>query len=58
MKTFAFTPTDLNPPAVRPRLRLVVLLTAVATFAGCASFSPDGGFSTVEQAAKDRPSCG
>jgi outer membrane protein TolC len=35
-------------------LRLVVLLTAVATFAGCASFSPDGGFSTVEQAAKDR----
>jgi hypothetical protein len=54
MKTFAFTPTDLNPPVVRPRLRLVVLLTAVATFAGCASFSPDGGFSTVEQAAKDR----
>jgi outer membrane protein TolC len=54
MKTFAFTPTDLNPPAVRPRLRLVVLLTAVATFAGCASFSPDGGFSSVEQAAKDR----
>jgi outer membrane protein TolC len=54
MKTFAFTPTDLNPPAVRPRLRLVVLLMVVATFAGCASFSPDGGFSTVEQAAKDR----
>jgi outer membrane protein TolC len=54
MKTIAFTPIGMNPLAVRPRLRLVVLLTAVAALAGCAAFSPDGGFSTVEQAAKVR----
>jgi outer membrane protein TolC len=54
MKTFAFAPTTSKRLAAHPRLRLVVLLTAVATLAGCASFSPDGGFSTVEQAARDR----
>ena len=54
MTTIAFTPTNLNPLAVRPRWRLVALLAGVAILAGCASFSPDGGFSTVEQAAKDR----
>ena len=54
MTTIAFTPTNLNPLAVRPRWRLAALLAGVATLAGCASFSPDGGFYTVEQAAKDR----
>ena len=36
------------------RLRLLVLLTGAAVLGGCASFSPDGGFATVEQTAKDR----
>ena len=54
MKTFSLTPTKWTSPGGRPRLRPVLLLAAVATLAGCASFSPDGGFSTVEQAAKER----
>jgi len=32
----------------------VALLTGAALLGGCASFSPDGGFSVVEQAARDR----
>ena len=36
------------------RLRLLVLLTGAAVLGGCATFSPDGGFATVEQTAKDR----
>jgi outer membrane protein TolC len=35
-------------------LRLGLVIVAVVTLAGCASFSPDGGFATVEQTAKDR----
>ena len=54
MKTFSLTPTKRTSPGGRPRLRPVLLLAAVATLAGCASFSPDGGFSTVEEAAKER----
>lgn len=37
-----------------PRWRLLVLLTSAAVLGGCASFSPDGGFSAVEKTAKDR----
>jgi outer membrane protein TolC len=35
-------------------LRLLTAAAATVVLAGCASFSPDGGFSTVEQAAKER----
>ena len=52
MKTIALTPTAVHPSAAQPRLRLVALLIAAAALGGCASFSPDGGFATVEQAAK------
>lgn len=38
----------------RPRLQIVALLTSAAVLGGCASFSPDGGFSAIEQTAKDR----
>ena len=44
-------------PTVLPRQRLLVLLTALAVLAaltGCASFSPDGGFTPVAQTARDR----
>ncbi len=37
-----------------PRALLQVLLINAAVLAGCASFSPDGGFSAVDQTAKDR----
>lgn len=37
-----------------PRLQIVVLLITAAALGGCASFSPDGGFTTVEQTARDR----
>ena len=40
--------------ARRPRVRLLALLISVAALGGCASFSADGGFSAVEQTAKDR----
>jgi len=36
------------------RLALPALLAGAALLGGCASFSADGGFATVEQAAKDR----
>ena len=36
------------------RLRLMAALTGAVVLGGCASFSPDGGFSAVEQTAKDR----
>jgi len=35
-------------------LRLGALLATVAVLGGCASFSPDGGFSDVQKTAKDR----
>ena len=39
----------------RPRRpALAALLASAAVLAGCASFSPDGGFASVEQTAKDR----
>jgi outer membrane protein TolC len=40
--------------AGRPRLRLCALLVSAAVLGGCASFSTDGGFSRVEQTAKER----
>ena len=36
------------------RLRLMAALTGAVVLGGCASFGPDGGFSAVEQTAKDR----
>ncbi len=45
----------MNFSTVRgPRWRSLVLLTSAAVLAGCASFSPDGGFAAVEKTAKDR----
>ena len=46
--------TQHSGPSRRGGVRLLVGATAVVLLAGCASFSPDGGFSVVEQAAKDR----
>jgi len=40
--------------AGQPRLRLCALLVSAAVLGGCASFSADGGFSMVEQTAKER----
>jgi outer membrane protein TolC len=40
--------------AGQPRLRLCALLVSAAVLGGCASFSTDGGFSRVEQTAKER----
>lgn len=37
-----------------PRSRLLAVLTSAIVLGGCASFSPDGGFATVEKATKDR----
>ena len=54
MKGSSMTPS-VAPLAFRAsRLRLLALLTGTAVLGGCASFSPDGGFSAVEKAAKDR----
>ena len=51
MKGRLMTPS-ITPPAFPPsRLRLLALLTSAAVLGACASFSPDGGFSTVEKAA-------
>ena len=48
------TPIPGPAPHGRRQLRLAVLLVAAAALGGCASFSPDGGFGTVEQTAKER----
>jgi outer membrane protein TolC len=48
--TPSITPAALRPP----RLRLLALLTSAAVLGGCASFSPDGGFSAIEKTARDR----
>lgn len=37
-----------------PRRLSAILLAALATLSGCASFSPDGGFAPVERVAKER----
>jgi hypothetical protein len=36
------------------RARLPFLLASAAVLGACSTFSPDGGFTPVEQAAKDR----
>ncbi|MEN9420500.1 MAG: hypothetical protein RI988_4121 [Pseudomonadota bacterium] len=54
MNSLFLTSTTRRLPTLRPRLRLLPLLTAAVTLAGCASLSADGGFAAVEQAAKDR----
>ncbi len=36
------------------RLRLAAVLVGAAVASGCTSYSPDGGFAVVEQAARDR----
>ena len=53
MKGRLMTPS-IRQPAFRPsRLHLLTLLTSAAVLGGCASFSPDGGFSAIEKAARD-----
>jgi outer membrane protein TolC len=51
-------PLDIRIPDDVPRrcrkVRLAALLAGAAVLGGCASFSPDGGFGSVEQAAKER----
>jgi outer membrane protein TolC len=51
--SLTLTPARARPAAHPPHLRAAVLI-ATALLGGCASFSPDGGFATVEQTAKDR----
>ena len=51
--------SKLAPHAARPlrplRLpRLLAVLVSAAVLGGCASFSPDGGFATVERTTKER----
>lgn len=38
----------------RFQARVITLATITLALGGCASFSPDGGFATIEQAAKER----
>ena len=45
--------TESTDPS-RRRMRLAAMLMTAAFLGGCASFSPDGGFAPVEQAAKER----
>jgi outer membrane protein TolC len=46
---------SMNFPTSRsPRLRLLAMLASAAVLGGCASFTPDGGFATVEKTTKDR----
>jgi len=54
MRTTASPPASPTSPARLHRVGLLVLLTGAALLGGCASFSPDGGFGVVEQAARDR----
>jgi outer membrane protein TolC len=44
----------LQHSPLRPRSRLLAALAMVALLAGCASFSPDGGFGAVTQTAGSR----
>jgi outer membrane protein TolC len=41
------------PPERRPRAGLALLLSGVVVLGGCATFSPDAGFSSVETAARE-----
>ena len=51
--TLSITPR--RPPSPRRGiLRLVSAATATVVLAGCASFSPDGGFASVEQTTQQR----
>src|SRR5690606_1397968 len=43
-----------SQPSRAPGLRLLAAALAAAILGGCASFSADGGFAPVEQAARDR----
>ena len=54
MKTFTFQWfTSLRSAALNPSSRRsVAVMIAAAALAGCASFTPDGGFSAVEQSTK------
>ena len=44
----------MKSPTITPSTRLLWLLSGAAVLGGCATFSPDGGFSVVEQAARER----
>ncbi len=52
------TPTPfqcaLKPTTARPHRQRLAALVAAAALAGCASFSPDGGFAPVQHAAQER----
>ena len=55
MKAPRHRPLQPRPdPCRRRALRLPVAAAAVAVLAGCASFSPDGGFASVEQTTQQR----
>lgn len=51
--THVTTQQTAAPVRSLARLRLLAMLSSAAILGGCASFSPDGGFSPVEQAAKE-----
>ena len=42
------------PSAQRPPIKLLASILVVTTLAGCATFSNDGGFASVEQASRER----
>lgn len=42
------------PSAQRPPIKLLASILVVTTLAGCATFSNDGGFASVEQATRER----
>ncbi len=54
MKRRSMASTITRPAFLPSRLCLLALLTTAAVLGGCASFSPDGGFSAVETTAMDR----
>lgn len=48
------TPTTAQGPRVRRHIACVLPLLGATLLAGCASFSADGGFATVEKTARER----
>jgi outer membrane protein TolC len=48
------TPISIDQGGMRHGPRTLALLWALALLGGCTSFSPDGGFAPVEQAARER----
>ncbi|WP_088286003.1 TolC family protein [Ideonella sp. A 288] len=50
----ALTPSAPGRRTIWPAARPLLLLAVTSALTGCAAFSPDGGFSAVEQVAKER----